>query len=521
MRTAAPSPRLRQLLVALGSLAIATIVVAVLLDTLGIENAGIVYVVAVAVTALVAGTPGALATSIGAFLLYNYFFTDPRYTLTISQPEEWLSVLLLVFVAILVGQLAAIQREQTRTAREREHEARAMFRVSRALATRDSTAAVLAGIVERVVADTAATRAWIEIADGAGLDRAVADTEPSRPRPAGTVVHVLRRTEGDAPAEWTRVHTPARPAARGSGEASRDTVLKVLMEAGGRRAGALWAVVPRDGGLPGPTDTRLLAAVADQVAQAVEQDRLARVARDADIARESDRVKTALLETVSHDLRTPLASIRAAAGTLFDRHVELPQEDRYATAEAIDRDAERLNRIVTNLLDLSRVEAGAIHADLDGYDLPDLVETAVARVRPRLGGGELTLELADVPPVRVDPALLDQILDNLLENTARYAGPDAPVRIRADPAAGDTVRLTIEDGGPGVPDADLDRVFEKFYRAPRRGPAAKAGSGVGLAVVRGFAEAMGARATARRSELGGLAVDLDLPRASTAPDDAP
>ena len=132
--------------------------------------------------------------------------------------------------------------------------------------------------------------------------------------------------------------------------------------------------------LPGAADTRLLAAVADQVAQAVEQDRLSREARDAEVARESDRVKTALLETVSHDLRTPLASIRAAAGTLLDRHIELQPEERYATAETIDRDAERLNRIVTNLLDLSRVEAGALHADLDGYDL-----ARPRRDRPRAG----------------------------------------------------------------------------------------------------------------------------------------
>jgi two-component system sensor histidine kinase KdpD len=123
--------------------------------------------------------------------------------------------------------------------------------------------------------------------------------------------------------------------------------------------------------------------------------------------------------------------------------------------------------------------------------------------------------------VRLDPAFLDQILDNLLENVIRYAGPDAPLRIRVTPPADGRVRLTVEDGGPGVPEADLERVFEKFYRVTRRGPAAKAGSGVGLAVVRGFADAMGATVTARRSELGGLAVDLDLPLAGPATGDVP
>ena len=521
MRAATQSTRLRQALVALTSLAIATVAAAILLDGLGVSNAGVVYVVAVAITAVVAGTPGAIAASIGAFLLYDFFFAEPRHTLTIHQPEEWLNVLLLMFVAILVGQLAAIQREQTRTAREREHEARAMFRVSRALATRESTAAVLAGVLDGVVADTAATRAWIETPDAAGIERAIADTDPGRARSMGAVVHVLRRTEGDTPAEWTRVHVAARSGTRAGPDDARDTILKVLMEAGGRRVGALWAAVPRVGGLPGPADTRLLAAVADQVAQAVEQDRLAGEARDVAVARESDRVKTALLETVSHDLRTPLASIRAAAGTLLDRHVELPAEERYATAELIDRDAVRLNRIVTNLLDLSRVEAGALHAELDGYDLADLVETAVDRARPRLETRAVTVDLPDVPPVRVDPAFLDQILDNLLENAARHTGPDAPVRIRTGLAEGGVARLTVEDGGPGVPAADLERVFQKFYRVSRHSPAATSGSGVGLAVVRGFADAMDARVSARRSELGGLAVDLDLPLAAPAAGDPP
>jgi two-component system sensor histidine kinase KdpD len=520
MRTSTMAPWLRQALIAIASLAVATVVVAVLLDGLGIDNASLVYIVAVAVTAVLAGTPGAIGASIGAFVLYDFFFVDPRYTLTIKDPQEWLNVLLLLFVGILVGQLAAIQRQQTQTAREREHEARALFRVSRALATRDSTTAVLARIVDAVVADTAATRAWIETPDAGGIERPVVDTEPGRPRSPSPVVHVLRPTDGDAPAKWTRVHSASKSGGRGGPGDAPGLVVKVLMEAGGRRVGALWALVPREGGLPGPTDTRLLAAVADQVAQALEQDRLVREARDADVARESDRVKTALLETVSHDLRTPLASIRAAAGTLLDRHVDVPPEERYATAETIDRDAERLNRIVTNLLDLSRVEAGALHADLDGYDLADLVETAIDRARPRLGRG-VVVELAEVPPVRVDPAFLDQILDNLLENAARYAGRDAPVRVRVNPPDGDRVRLTVEDGGPGVPDAELERVFQKFYRVSRRGPAAKAGSGVGLAVVRGFAEAMGATVSARRSELGGLAVDLDLPVASPASGDAP
>ncbi len=501
------------------SLAVATVAVWLLEEWVGVGNAAIVYLVAVAVTAVLGGTPGAVGASIGAFLLYDFFFVEPRYTLTIRDPQEWLNVLLLLFVAILVGQLAAIQRRQTERARERELEARALFRVSRALATRTSMVEAVRTILHEAVADTDATRAWLEIAEPAGIDRVVVDTDPGTPRPTVSSVYVLRRTEADAPAEWTQVHTatghaPGRPPAP---QERRDALHKVVMEAGGRRVGALWIVVPRSAGRPPGTDTRLFAAIADQVAQAVEQDRLAEEVRTASIARESDRVKTALLETVSHDLRTPLASIRAAAGTLMDRSVVLGPEDRYSAAETIDRDAERLNRIVTNLLDLSRVEGGVLRPELDGYDLRDLVETAIERARVRLGPRPIRVELADLPPVRVDPTFLDQILDNLLENAARYAGPDAELAVTAHPVAGHgVVRLTVEDAGPGVPDDALPKLFDKFYRVPRRGKSPKGGSGVGLAVVRGFAEAMGGRVSARRSALGGLAVDVELPAAVAA-----
>ncbi len=513
---------LRAGMTAVAGLGLATAAVAILETQVGIANASVVYLVAVAATAIVAGTPGAVAASIGAFLLYDFLFTEPRYTFTVRDPQEWLNVLLLLFVAILVGQLTAIQRRQTQTAREREREARAMFRVSRALATRSESVDAFRAVADSLVRDTVATRAWIEITDPAGIDRVVVDTGSGAPRPSATSVQVLRRTAGEAPAEWIQVHTAARTGGRAGAATPATGVLhKVVLEAGDRRVGAIWTIIPRAAGRPAPTDTRLMAAVADQVAQAVEQDRLAVEVRTAAIARESDRVKSALLQTVSHDLRTPLASIRAAAGTLMDRMVDLGPGDRYLAAETIDREADRLNRIVTNLLDLSRVEGGALQPELDGYDLRDLVETALERARARLGERPVETALADLPPVRVDPAFLAQILDNLLENVVRYTDATVRVAILAarSPSTGE-VRLTIEDGGSGVPDDALPRLFDKFYRVPRRGPAARGGSGVGLAVVRGFAEAMGGRVEARRSALGGLAVDLDLPVAATADPDA-
>ena len=206
----------------------------------------------------------------------------------------------------------------------------------------------------------------------------------------------------------------------------------------------------------------------------------------------------------------------------MDRSLDLSVEDRFSDAEMIDREADHLNRIVTNLLDLSRVEAGALRVDLDACDLADLVQTAVARVRRRIGDRKLDVDLDEAPPVEVDPALFDQVTVNLLENVAKYAAADARVRISADATAdGASVTLTVEDSGPGVPASALPRLFDKFYRVPGRPAGSRSGTGVGLAVVRGLVEAMGGTVAARASQLGGLAIDIVLTAAPAGGATAP
>ena len=270
----------------------------------------------------------------------------------------------------------------------------------------------------------------------------------------------------------------------------------------------------RGRGEPDRTETRLLSAAADQIGQALAQDRLAAEAQAAEIARQSDALKSALLQSVSHDLRTPLATIRAAAGTLRPGS-GLSVDDQQESADAIDREVEYLNRLVTNLLDLSRIEAGALRAERDVYELDDLVGQTVERLRPRLGDRPLEVVLA-TPPVLVDPVFLDEALTNALENAIKYTPPGTRIRVGATPVPGEPrVRLTVEDAGPGVPDEALPRVFDKFYRVPGVAGGSRSGTGIGLAVVRGLVEAMGGQVSARRSELGGLAIDIDLPAAPT------
>jgi two-component system, OmpR family, sensor histidine kinase KdpD len=491
------------------ALATATLTVGLLEAELGVENASTVYLAAVVVVAYVAGTIGAIVAAVASFLLYNFFFTHPTFTFTIDDPNDWLSVILLLFVGVVVGQLVAVQRSRTEIAVAREREARALFQVSRLLATRATTHGVLADIVAVLRPETGMERVWVALGADDARERVVADTEQDQvPVQPGTH-SVLRRMPSDEPARWMRIHQPAGHRRRL--RPGLDTY-RVRIEAGGATLGSIWARRSRALGEPDRTASRLLAAAADQVGQALAQDRLADEARAAEVARQSDALKSALLQSVSHDLRTPLATIRAAVGTLRPG-VPIGVDDQRASADAIDREVEYLNRLVTNLLDLSRIEAGALRAEKDVFELDDLVGRTIDRLRPRLRDRPVEISL-DAPPVVVDPIFLDESVTNVVENALKYSPPGSALRIAAVPLPDEAfVRLTIEDGGPGAPDDALPRLFEKFYRVPGSGAGSRSGTGIGLAVVRGLLEAMGGRAAVRPSALGGLAVDLDLPMA--------
>jgi two-component system, OmpR family, sensor histidine kinase KdpD len=509
-RTVLPGGVARLLVVAVPALGGATALVWLLEERLGVADASPVYLLAVVVTALTSGTLGALAVACLGILTYDYLFTHPFLTLAISDPGEWISLVLLLFVGVVVGQLTAIQRARTLTAEAREREARELFLVSRALATRVSTPAVLPEIAALLLAAADLRSARISLGADDAAERVVA--EAGAPDPLAELRWQLRRMPGDTPAAWIRIHaaTSGRARARpvtdlGPSDSTGIATYRVRIEAADRVFGSIWLTRDRRRGHPGRSATRLMSAAADQIGQALAQDRLADEARMAEVARQSDNLKSALLQSVSHDLRTPLATIRAAAGSLQPES-GLDAEGRAASAAAIEREVERLDRLVANLLDLGRIEAGELRAQLDVFELDDIAGRTVDRLRPRLDGRDLRVDL-DALPVFVDPVFLDEALTNLIENARAFAGDSAAIRV-ASFRTDDHVTLTVEDDGPGVPEAELGRLFDRFYRAGNGG-----GMGIGLAVVRGLVGAMGGRVAARRSQLGGLAVELELPLA--------
>ncbi|HWP62416.1 MAG TPA: ATP-binding protein [Candidatus Binatia bacterium] len=505
------SPQPRRILAALGiavaSVAAVSPVVGFLEQATDIENASSAYLVAVVASAVAAGPAAGVASAVAAVAAYNLLFTEPRFTLLVHETADWLTLLLLLGVGTVVGELAGAQRSRAEAAARREREARTLAAASRALVATDSLPETLAAVSILLRDELDLARTWIGLIGADGIEATVADSGPGT-GPVASDYLVLQRTGGTA--RWTRVRRPEQR--RRAREAGIEPVYRIPIESAGRVLGGLWIVPQAGRGRLGTEEARLLAGVADGIASAVERDRLVREAMDAEVARRSDAVKTALLGAVSHDLRTPLTAIRTAAARLAEAR-DLPPTERMVAAAEIEALVERLDRLVSNLLDLSRIESGTLRPRLAPRILADVVADSLTRNGARFSGTPVVVDIPGaLPPVAIDDVLFEQALANLLENAVRHA-PGAMVRISGRIADG-AVRLSVEDAGPGVSDAELPRLFERFSRPTRTGSRGRrAGSGLGLAVVKGFVEAMGGRAAARRSSLGGLAVDIDLPMA--------
>jgi len=300
-------------------------------------------------------------------------------------------------------------------------------------------------------------------------------------------------------------------------KADRATVHRVRVEASGDVLGSVWALRAREEREPDHAETRILSAAADQLGQAIVRDRANIERTSAEIARRSEALKTALLDSVSHDLRTPLATIRAAAGSMLDESVAWTAEDRREAFLAIDTEAERMGRLVRNLLDLSRIEDGALKPEHEPCDLDDLVPPIVRRVGAT--NKHLVVDLPEsLPPVLADQLYLTQVLANLLENAVRHGGDT--IRIKAASRPVGFVEISVEDDGAGVPKSALPHLFEKFYQAGSPGESKRRGMGIGMTVVEGLTRAMRGDVSAGRSELGGLRVDVRL-RAAVVPDEVP
>lgn len=528
---AAVTRRWRSYVAALLAVSAISMLIGLVLGRFRIANSSMLYLIAVLAVAVWGGRGAAIVASLASFLAFNWFFVEPVHTFTVADPQEWVALLLFLLTAIVTGQLAAALRQQAeeavqrrREAEEREREAVVLYDVTRLVADPDLDRALQA-VAERIREELDLATVAIKLAaEGGEQIRALAgsDTEAlTRIRgasgpPEGLLgegqppTHAGRGTPG----RWVRV-VAAR--ARAVSTPAR-AVLLVPIKLNTQRVGAL-LLVRKGGGAFSGSDDRLLGTVAVQLSWALERERLRRVSTEGEILRRTDELKSALLNAVSHDLRTPLASIIASAGSLRQQDVRWSPRERGEFAQAIEEEALRLNRLVGNLLDLSRIEGGSLQPEKGWYDLSALVDDVLGRLRPLTGGHPITVNVPDdLPPIHFDYVEIDQVLSNLVENAVKYTPRGTALVVAAQMVPG-AVAVTVEDRGPGIPPEALPRVFERFYRVggigDRQGMR-PTGTGLGLAVVRGLVEAHGGRVWAEPRPGGGARFTFTLPASATA-----
>ncbi|MGZ4387696.1 MAG: sensor histidine kinase [Gaiellaceae bacterium] len=439
---------------AAGALAVAVVTVVIwgLKPYVPVLSLGALYVLGVLPIAVFWGLPYAVAVSVASMLAFNWFFLPPVHTFTLADSRNWFALGVFVATGVVVSELAARMRRQAR-------ESSLLAEIATSLLEHGD----VSGELDRIAAETARA---LEV------ERATITLGPEAD------------ADGDAEAH--------------------------ALSAGGRRLGTIYLAGRRRGSAG--ARRRLLPALASLLGVAIDRERLAGEAFDAEALRRSDALKTALLRAVTHDLRTPLMGILTSASALAQGELVLDEADRADLLATVLDEAHRLDRLVANLLDLSRLQAGAARPEPELAAVDDLVVEALDELGA--DGARVEVTLADEPAaVQVDSHQIQRALLNLIENALKYSPPETPVHVRVAVTSSE-VSVRVIDQGPGVAAGELGRIFEPFQRGS--GSAAVRGAGLGLAIAQGFAEANGGRVSVESRSGQGATFVLTLPVANVA-----
>ena len=464
---------------------------------LGIENVDLVFLTAVVGIAVRYGLFPSLVASVAASLCYNFFFLPPIYTFTITDPTNVAAFFFFIVMAVIVSNVAARVRTQAVAAMARARNTESLYAFSRKLAS--------TGTLDDVLWATAYQTALM-------LKVRVVLLLPENGSVAVKTGYPPEDTLDAADlaaATWSWEND--KVAGRGSDTLPGAKRLFLPMHTGRGPIGIVGIDSDKPGPLLTPDQRRLLDALMDQAALAVERVRLVEDLDRAKRTAETDRLRSALLTSISHDLKTPLAAVLGSAGTLRDLAGKLSEAEKVDLLANIIDESERLNRFIANLLDMTKLESGAVVPNAALHDLGEIVGSALRRASKILGQHRIEVQLAkDLPMVAIDPVLFEQVLFNVLDNAAKYAPAGTTVRIQSWRDR-ESVELQILDEGDGIPPDDLVHIFDKFYRA-RKGDHVRAGTGLGLAIARGFVEAMNGTITAaNRTDRTGAMFTITLP----------
>ena len=463
----------------------------------GIENVDLVFLTAVVGVAARFGLLPSLLASVAASLCYNFFFLPPVYTFTITDPTNVAAFFFFMLIALLVSNVAARVRSQADTAIGRVRTTESLYAFSRKLAGTATLDDVLWATAYQIALMLKVRVVLLLPQDG--VLTVMAGYPPEDQLDQADL----------AAANWAWAND--RPAGRGADTLPGAKRLFLPMRTGRGLIGAIGIDSDKTGPLFTPDQRRLLDALVDQGALAIERvllvEDMDRVKRTV----ESDRLRGALLTSISHDLKTPLASVLGAASTLRDLGAGLTDAQKNELLGTMIDESERLNRFIANLLDMTKLESGAIVPNTAPYDVGEIIGSALRRAGKILGHHKVSLELSpNLPMLEIDAVLFEQVLFNLLDNAAKYAPAGSTITIRGvrDQAK---VLLQIVDEGRGIPPAELESVFDKFYRV-QKGDHVRPGTGLGLAISRGFVEAMhGTISAANRVDRSGAVITISLP----------
>jgi two-component system sensor histidine kinase KdpD len=487
----------RPYIVSLVAVALALGAAEIIQPLLGIENIDLVFLTSIVGVAVRYGLWPSLFASVVASLCYNFFFLPPLYQFTIADPTNVVAFLFFSVMAVIVSNVAARVRSQAVAVASRARNTESLYSFSRKLAGVGTLDDVLWATAYQTALMLKVRVVLLLPEDGTIVVR------------AGYPPEDLLDEADLAAAKWAWSND--RPAGRGSDTLPGAKRLFLPMRTGRGAIGVVGIDSDKSGPLLTPDERRLLDALIDQSALAIERVRLVEDMDRVKRTVETDRLRSALLTSISHDLKTPLAAVLGAASTLRDLALRLSDAEKIELLATIVDESERLNRFIANLLDMTKLESGAVIPNTAPHDLGEVVDSALRRANKILSKHRVDIDLArNLPMVEIDPVLFEQVLFNLFDNAAKYALPGTTIRVRSW-LDQDGVGLQVLDEGEGIPEGDLERIFDKFYRV-QKVDQVRAGTGLGLAISRGFVEAMhGTIAAEIRKDRPGAAFTIRLP----------
>lgn len=465
-------------------------------------NLVMAYLLGVVFVATRYGRGPSILASILSVAAFDFFFVQPQLTFAVANTQYLVTFGVMLLVALVISTLTVRMQQQAQAARERERRTAALYAMSRDFASTRGLPKLLQAAVRHI---------------GETFDAQVAVLLPNERnqlmvQPVGAAIFVQEANERGV-AQWVYDHREA--AGRGTNTLAGSEALYVPLVASQTVLGVIGVYPQQARRLLDPEEFHLLETFANQTALAIERAQLADETERTRVQIETERLRSSLLSSVSHDLRTPLATITGATTTLLDNESALDPATRRDLTQAIAEEAERLNRLVRNLLDMTRLESGAVEVNKEWQPLEEVVGAALGRLDQQLRDRPLDIDMpADLPLVPIDAVLIEQVLVNLLENALKYTPPASPITITARNIDG-AIAVEVADRGPGLPPGTEQRVFDKFFRAaPQHGQ----GVGLGLAICEAIVRAHGGAMNAKNRADGGAIFRFTLPLEGTPPE---